>query len=74
MAQVAVEIGVKQIPEQATKSWVESFGIIDGGLELMRQACPGLEALYWSLKMGRSFYRVPHFLWLKRKAKKGNGK
>jgi hypothetical protein len=41
-AHVAVGIEVKQIPE-ATKSWVLSFGIIDGGLELMRQAWPASE-------------------------------
>jgi hypothetical protein len=35
-------IEVKKVPEE-TKSWVQSFGIIDGGLELMKEAWPSLE-------------------------------
>ena len=39
---LVVGIEVKKVPEE-TKSWVQSFGIIDGGLELMKEAWPSLE-------------------------------
>jgi hypothetical protein len=39
---VVVGIEVKRVPED-TKSWVQSFGIINGGLELMKEAWPLLE-------------------------------
>jgi hypothetical protein len=37
-----VGVKVKKITEDA-KSWIQSFGIIDGGLELMRYAWPSLD-------------------------------
>jgi hypothetical protein len=39
---VAIGVEVKQMTGDAT-SWVESFGVIDGGLELMKYAWPSLD-------------------------------
>jgi hypothetical protein len=39
---VAIGVEVKQMAENA-KSWIQSFGIIDGGLELMKYAWPSLQ-------------------------------
>ena len=40
--EVVVGVEVKKITEDA-KSWIQSFGVIDGGLELMRYAWPSLD-------------------------------
>jgi hypothetical protein len=43
LAQGIVGLEVKKIPPEATKSWVQSFEIIDGGIKSIRQAWLALE-------------------------------